>query len=221
MDRIVEEVLEFIWTEREAGRSSISALLAIAEVMESGADMRTIKEMERMGLVGVKGDAITLTPEGERAGKGIIRRHRLAERLFTEVLALDANEAERTACGFEHTLSADVADNICTLLAHPPTCPHDLPIPRGACCERTASTIEPLVVPLSSLDIGKEARIIFIVPTSHARLDRLGAMGIMPGSTIRLHQKKPSYVIEIGETTLALDPEIASEIYVKKASMGN
>jgi DtxR family Mn-dependent transcriptional regulator len=46
-------------------------------------------------------------------------------------------------------------------------------------------------------------------------------MGIMPGSTIRLHQKKPSYVIEIGETTLALDPEIASEIYVKKASMGN
>jgi DtxR family Mn-dependent transcriptional regulator len=39
---------------------------------------------------------------------------------------------------------------------------------------------------------------------------------VIPGSALRLHQRSPSYVVEIGETTIALDPEIASEIYVKR-----
>jgi DtxR family Mn-dependent transcriptional regulator len=76
----------------------------------------------------------------------------------------------------------------------------------------------PLVVPLTELEIGEKGRIIFIVPKSHARLDKLGSLGLVPGSTIRIHQKRPAYVIEIGETTLGLDPEIVKEIYVKKAS---
>jgi DtxR family Mn-dependent transcriptional regulator len=38
---------------------------------------------------------------------------------------------------------------------------------------------------------------------------------VIPGSEIRLHQRSPSFVIEVGETTVALDPEIAREIYVK------
>jgi DtxR family Mn-dependent transcriptional regulator len=46
-------------------------------------------------------------------------------------------------------------------------------------------------------------------------MDRLAALGVIPGSTLRLHQRSPSYVIEVGETTIALDPEIAGEIYVK------
>ena len=47
-------------------------------------------------------------------------------------------------------------------------------------------------------------------------MDRLAAFGVVPGSEIRLRQKAPSYVLELGETTIALDPEIASEIYVKR-----
>jgi DtxR family Mn-dependent transcriptional regulator len=41
-------------------------------------------------------------------------------------------------------------------------------------------------------------------------------MGILPGSVVRMHQKNPSCVLEIGETTLALDREIIRDIYVKK-----
>ena len=47
-------------------------------------------------------------------------------------------------------------------------------------------------------------------------MDRLAALGVVPGSEIKLHQREPSYVIEIGETTIALDPEIAGEIFVKR-----
>ncbi len=218
MDRenAIEEVLEFIWSEREGGRDSLSALLKIPEVVKAGVDASIIGEMNSMELIILDDDKITLTEKGEQESRSIIRRHRLAERLLTEVLDVDPGEAERTACDFEHTLSGKVADSICTLLAHPPTCPHGLPIPRGECCEKTQALIEPLVMPLFELAIGEEGRIIFILSNSHARLDKLGTMGIMPGSTIRLHQKRPSFVIEIGETTLALDPEIVGEIYVKK-----
>ncbi|MBE7414956.1 MAG: ferrous iron transport protein A [Deltaproteobacteria bacterium] len=66
------------------------------------------------------------------------------------------------------------------------------------------------------LEVGDTGRIIFIASNSHVRLDKLGSLGIVPGSTIRVHQKRPAFVIQLGETTLALDPEIIKEIYVRK-----
>jgi len=65
--------------------------------------------------------------------------------------------------------------------------------------------------------VGAPGRIVFIAPKFHDRMDRLAALGVIPGSEIRLRQRSPSYVIEVGETTIALDPEIAREIYVKPA----
>ena len=216
-DNRIEEVLEFIWSEREEGRDSIERLLKIEEVAESGAGPETLKEMETKGLVTITGDSLKLTRSGEELSRNAIRRHRLAERLLTSVLEIDPEIAEKTACDFEQTLSPLVTDSICTLLAHPPTCPHGLEIPRGDCCEATHKTIEPLVKSLKELEVGENGRIIFVLSNSHARLDRLSAMGIVPGSVIRLHQKSPAFVIEIGETTLALDPDIVGEIFVKKA----
>lgn len=217
IDSKVEELLEFIWAEREAGRSSISKLLSIEEVVEAGANAQTLSGMAQEGLVMLEADKVELTARGEELSREAIRSHRLAERLLTDVLDVDPGEAERTACDFEHSLSPAVAESICTLLAHPPTCPHGHEIPRGKCCEKMGATIKPLVMPLGSLDIGEAGRIIFILSGSHARLDRLGSMGIVPGSIIKLHQKRPAFVINIGETTLALDPEIVDEIFVKKA----
>ena len=59
-------------------------------------------------------------------------------------------------------------------------------------------------------------RIVFIAPKFHDRMDRLAALGVVPGSELRLHQRAPAFVIEVGETTIALDPEIAGEVYVKR-----
>ena len=65
----------------------------------------------------------------------IIRRHRLAERLFTDSLAMDSEtEIEQQACKFEHILSPGATDKICSFLGHPKTCPHGAPIPPGPCC---------------------------------------------------------------------------------------
>src|SRR5690348_6404995 len=78
---------------------------------------------------------VELTPRGRQRAADIIRRHRLAERLFTDSLALDSEtEIEQQACKFEHILSPEATDKICAFLGHPRTCPHGAPIPPGACC---------------------------------------------------------------------------------------
>jgi putative ABC transport system ATP-binding protein len=78
---------------------------------------------------------VELTPHGRERASSIIRRHRLAERLFTDSLAMDSeSEIEQQACKFEHILSPEATDKICTFLGHPRACPHGAPIPPGACC---------------------------------------------------------------------------------------
>jgi|TARA_B100001964_G_C14258510_1_gene613839 Fe2+ transport system protein FeoA len=71
-------------------------------------------------------------------------------------------------------------------------------------------------LPLTELSSGEKAKVVFITSKYHSRLDKLSALGCVPGSIIKLHQKSPSYVIKLGETDLALDKEICKEIFIKK-----
>ena len=127
-------------------------------------------------------------------------------------------ESEETACEIEHFLSPSVTDSVCSFLGHPPRCPHGKPIPRGECCSKYKSGFKPLVVQLKDFEVGSSGRIVFIRPSDSTRLERLSSMGIVAGSVIRLKQKRPSFVLEIDETTLAVDSLIAEEIYVKEYS---
>jgi DtxR family Mn-dependent transcriptional regulator len=211
-----EEILETAFTQREAGRDAAEQILAAAQAEHApGAGRADLEELARTGLARLDGAHVHLTEEGERRARDVVRRHRLAERLFRDVLDLGERAMEKQACELEHILSPEATDSVCTLLGHPPTCPHGKPIPPGPCCGAYQKTLRPLVTGLRNFELGASGRIVFIAPKFHDRMDRLAALGVIPGSTIRLHQRSPSYVIEIGETTIALDPEIAGEIYVK------
>ena len=212
----LEELLEAVFTEREQGRDRAERVVAHAASHTPGVEPAQLGELQQAGLLALEQGAVRLTPEGERRARDIVRRHRLAERLFRDVLQLSDDATESQACQIEHILSPEATNSVCTLLGHPPTCPHGKAIPPGECCNALQKTLRPLVTGLTSFDLGTPARIVFIAPKFHDRMDRLAALGVIPGSEIRLHQRAPSYVIEVGETTIALDPEIASEIYVKR-----
>lgn len=214
--RRVEEILEHVWTEREAGRDAASGILA-ASASDHAPDARAtdLAELASAGLVRLEGEHVILTADGEVRARDVVRRHRLTERLFRDLLDLGERTMEAQACEFEHILSREATDSVCTLLGHPPTCPHGKPIPPGECCGAFRRTVRPLVTGLRNFELGAIGRIVFIAPKFHDRMDRLAALGVIPGSMIRLHQRSPSYVIEVGETTIALDPEIAGEIFVK------
>ncbi|WP_456474407.1 metal-dependent transcriptional regulator [Candidatus Pyrohabitans sp.] len=209
----VEELLEEIWTLKEEDRTSVSDLLEFTKEEDAG---QVLDHMVERGLISIGDDEIRLTAEGEAIAREIVRRHRLAERLLSDVFEVSEGEVETHACEFEHLLSPEVTDSVCTFLGHPPTCPHGKPIPRGECCAKFRRELSPLVLPLPELEVGMQAKIVFIAPRSHVTLDRLGSLGIIPGSILKLHQKKPTFVIRIGETDLAIDEEVARQIYVKR-----
>ncbi len=214
--REVEELLETIYTQRELARDDAATILEHVGAHAGEKATGAFDQLAAKGLVRMDGERVALTEEGERRAEVVVRRHRLAERLFKDLLDASEDTMESQACEFEHILSAEATDSVCTLLGHPPTCPHGKPIPKGECCGAFHKTVRPLVTGLKSFDLGATGRIVFIAPRFHDRMDRLAALGVIPGSEIRLHQRAPSYVIEIGETTIALDAEIAGEIYVKR-----
>lgn len=213
-----EEILELVWALREKNDSCLSSLL---EKSREENPEKLVNRLVKDGYLQVENDNVIFTADGEKYAESIIRRLRLAEVLFAEILEMDDDVVRDQACEFEHILMAEVTESICTFLGHPRKCPHGLAIPHGECCSTFRSEIKPLVQPLSDLKIGDNAKVVFMSPRTHTRLDKLITFGLTPGSTIKLHQKQPSFVIQIGETDLALDNEIAKNIYVKRINSGS
>ncbi|HET9480649.1 MAG TPA: metal-dependent transcriptional regulator [Candidatus Polarisedimenticolia bacterium] len=209
----VEELCEEIWSLAEAGQNTAQRLLGGSKLSDPQEALATLR---RQGLAGVEGDRVVLTEPGAQIARAVVRRHRLAEVLFSQVLSLEESVSESTACEMEHILSSQVTDSICAYLGHPPRCPHGKPIPQGRCCRSLSPTIKPLVSRLSDLGIGEAGRIVFIAPSSRGSLERVASLGVVPGKEIRLVQRKPAVVFESGCTTIAVDREIAEEIFVRR-----
>jgi DtxR family Mn-dependent transcriptional regulator len=219
---IIDEFLEAQWLLEEQGknhaikRSALPAIVIDEGVIEDAQKAAmVIEKMAKDGFISISGEDIAFTSRGRETAKNLTRRKRLAEKLLAEVLSLGPSEIKSSACRFEHILSPEVTDSVCAFLGHPPTCPHGKPIPHGDCCKKLTHHMRPLVMPMKDIEPGSRARIVFIAPKDHSRMDRLSSLGIVPGTEILLHQKKPAFVIRAGETELALDIEIAGEIYVK------
>ena len=205
-----DEILETLWYANEAGRDSYPvSKLKLVDCNAAIDELVASKQVHR------DGDALSLLPAGELRGRGIVRRHRLAEILFTHVLEVDTKDAEQSACEFEHILSENVVDRVCTFLGHPPTCPHGKAIPQGNCCAVYARKVEPLITRLVDLPLGGTGTVVFIAPRSVSRLNKLASFGVVPGSVIRLVERKPSVVMSCGPTSIAIEDEIGREIYVR------
>jgi DtxR family Mn-dependent transcriptional regulator len=205
-------MLEAVWTAREDGTCQMEEIVRRAGIEDPRAVLDTLAAQN---LIVVEDGRVTLTESGEAEAREIIRRHRLAEILLHQVMDLGEDSVETEACEFEHSLNPEVVDSICTLLGHPRVCQHGKPIPAARCCEKFWTEVQPIVQRLSDLKVGQTGLITFIAPKFHSRLDRLGCLGIVPGAEIRLHQRFPAFVIAVGETTVAIDRDIADEIYVK------
>lgn len=208
----IVEVLEAVWTNEEQGCSATDKIIADAK---TDAAAEALAACERDGYLEQRnGRELRLTALGRQTAEEIIRRHRLAERLVVDVLGLTPAESEADACEFEHLLARGVTDAICTLLGHPRFCPHQHPIPAGACCRRAETQAPSLVATIDRLDTGQTARIAYLSAANFPRLQKLSALGLTPGAVIKVQQKYPSFVLQCDETQIALEREIARDIYV-------
>jgi DtxR family Mn-dependent transcriptional regulator len=123
---------------------------------------------------------------------------------------------ERAACQVEHVVKKGIEEKICALLGHPETCPHGKAIPPGKCCLKAKITKEKFVVPLTCLKKGAQGVIAYIKTEESKKLQKLMAMGVLPGDEIFLDLHYPSFVFSVGYSQYAVDSDMAETIYVRK-----
>ena len=222
-----EELLEELWIQTQEntkkditldelnGYKERSKLRKIRHIHEKQSRDSACDELREEGLIDTTGDRICLSDKGVLQAREIIRRHRLAERLLVDILATKMDMVEDFACSFEHAIYAGIAENVCTLLGHPTSCPHGRSIPPGRCCQSALETTSPLIASLSHLRPLQKGTIAYIRAFDDKRLKKIIATGTIPGSPIQLIQTYPSYVFQVGQTQFAIDKEMADEIYVR------
>jgi DtxR family transcriptional regulator, Mn-dependent transcriptional regulator len=208
----IAEVLETVWTLNEKGTATVDNVIHHAAIKVTG---ELLEKLHSDGFL-VVDDAkcVKLLPGGQQIAEQIIRRHRLAERLICDVLGSEVEDSEAAACEYEHLLAEGITNSICTLLGHPRYCPHNRRIPEGDCCRQAQDELKPIVVSCDQLRVGESARVAYFSSREHSRLLKLSALGISPGIPLKLIQKWPAYVVQCEETEIALEPEIAKNIYV-------
>jgi DtxR family Mn-dependent transcriptional regulator len=207
-----EEVLEALWvTVEEEGRAFLDP-----DTMSFPADDHAYQELTGQALIEIRQGMVYFRPEGREEGKITIRRHRLAERLLMDVLNIRGDEGEYKACQFEHLLNEGADVKVCTMLNHPSTCPHGKPIPPGECCAQARAQGDLGVVPLTEFKSGQEGEIAYILTEDNKKMQKLMAMGVLPGNKIILVQAFPSYIFRVGYSEFAIDTNLAREIFVRK-----
>ena len=186
---------------------------------------QTIARMERDGLVVVSGDRhLELTAEGRRRAVHVMRKHRLAERLLSDVIGLEWEYVHEEACRWEHVMSEQVEHKILDILGHPTETPYGTPIPRiedeGVGLHRvflegvrnvvdvTAESSEPVAATIRRL--GEP------VQFEPELLAQLRQAGVFPGSTGTFSRSGSYVALRMDGYTevIELPNEVASHIFV-------
>ncbi len=236
-EKDIQEALGIIWAEKEKKNDIAENIKEIfsraftADISDTGGHKHSYEATADIkkdiysylienNLIIEKNGRVEFTAEGEKHAQRVTRLQRLAERLLHDVLEIHGTELDQSACEFEHILSPEVEESICTILGHPRLCPHGLPIPEGRCCSKAVSEARPIITTVDKLDVGENAVISYIYAHDHSILHKLLAMGLSPGAEIKLHQKSPTLIIIIGNTTIALEEAVGKCIFVRRKKNG-
>lgn len=211
----VEMYLETVYRLRETEGTARTSAIAQSLGISMGAVTNTLTSLERHGLVRRKRyRGVELTPRGEVIALRVLRKHRLAERLLTEVLGMKWSEVHEVACRLEHAITDDVARAVQTLLKNPRSCPHGNPIPNETGKFKKTGT-----EPLSVLKPTQEAVLVSIAPESSTLLRYLASLGLIPGVRLQVEEKAPfngPLIVNMRGSRYALGQQVASSIKVQR-----
>ncbi len=212
----LEEYLEAIHELEEEGTVVIQARLAERVGHSAPSVSEMVRRLKSEGYVEVAGRQLELTGKGRHLAESVVRKHRLAERLLTDVIGLAWDKAHVEACRWEHVISDEVEARLVEVLGHPTTCPHGNPIPG------TVANVEELgAVALSEVAAGGRIvlrRVIEQVEIDQESLSYLAAARFMPGVGATVTGRAPdgSLTLDIDGHPLALGPALASCLFVSE-----
>src|SRR4051812_40265241 len=170
-----------------------------------------VRRLESEQLIRMEG-RIELTPAGKALAESVVRRHRLAERMLTDILGLSWSEAHVEASRWEQVISPAVERAINRLLHDPTTCPHGNPIP-GSAYEA------PDAVALADLEVGGDftvSRIPEELEFTPGLLEFLEDSQITPGRSGRVEAASPdgTVTVRIGDRTVGVGAFASKRILV-------
>jgi DtxR family Mn-dependent transcriptional regulator len=211
----VEEYLEAMYELEEEGVPVIRARLAERLRHSPPAVTEMVRRLVDEGYVGVAERSLRMTNRGHQRAESVVRKHRLAERLLTDVIGLEWHKTHMEAGRWEHVISDEVEEHLVTLLHNPATCPHGNPIP-GSGAPR------PKLQSLALAEVGQQIQLQRITETVEIDLDILTYLdthGLRPGATAEVRDRAPdgTLTLDVGGNTIAVGPALAEQLYVDKA----
>jgi DtxR family transcriptional regulator, Mn-dependent transcriptional regulator len=181
--------------------------------------------MERDGLLTVEGDRhLELTEEGLRLATRVMRKHRLAERLLTDVIGLDWELVHAEACRWEHVISENVERRLIELLGHPTESPYGNPIPGLDELGQSGNGEEFMhdVEPLDQVATGPEQVRVMIrrisepIQTDEALMAALRRVGALPDKVVTVTAGAEGVLVGSGGESAEIDLEAASHMFVRR-----
>ncbi|MGC0272933.1 iron dependent repressor, metal binding and dimerization domain protein [Pseudactinotalea sp. Z1739] len=188
---------------------------------------QTVARMERDGLMVVSGDRhLELTDEGLRRATQVMRKHRLAERLLTDVIKLDWPYVHEEACRWEHVMSERVEQQLLELLERPREDPYGNTIPGPAEIGQPVAGVAEL--PGTSLSTAVTA------DPAHYTLVRIGEplqvdvellteferVGLVPGVGFRAQTDGAAVDLTVNGQSLELTEDTVGHLFVSAAEPG-
>ena len=182
---------------------------------------QTVARMERDGLLTVEGDRhLQLTDEGQRLATRVMRKHRLAERLLTDVIGLDWELVHAEACRWEHVMSETVERRLIELLDHPTESPYGNPIPGLDELGQTPAEQEFMdgVEALADIAGAEEVRVHVRriseeIQKDEALMSALRRVGALPGRTVTVVATEQGVLVGSGGETAEVVYESAEHVF--------
>jgi DtxR family Mn-dependent transcriptional regulator len=209
------DYLEALYEMAEESIPTVQVRLAEWMGVSRTSVSEAVKRLTRDGLVTREGRTLTFTSAGRRAAEGLVRRHRLAERMLIEVIGVPWHRAHQEATVWGNVISDEVEERLVTLLGDPATCPHGNPVP-GSSHTVDLSDLRPL----HEFEAGSRVRLERLTEDLELELDVMRFFeesGLMPGAEITVERVAPdgTMTLAVNGATAALGAHLADNLWVR------
>lgn len=229
MTDLIDTTEMYLRTVLELEEEGITPMRArIAERLDhSGPTVsQTVARMERHGLLTVEEDrSLRLTDDGRQKAVEVMRKHRLAERLLSDIIGLDLEYIHEEACRWEHVMSERVEQRLYALLGQPSASPYGNPIPGlealgGPGLAEISVSVQNLDSALLDGNTGpvRVERLAETIQVDPELLVQLNEGGIRPGSLVTLERADDYVLVRVQgiEGALELPTEVSAHVFVRR-----
>ena len=211
-DEILEDCLQAVQRSADQGRAATAADVTVFAHIPAPTAEAALRELRARGLLESGSDGLALSDEGRRQAAAVIRRHRLSERLLTDVLGLPWDRVHDEAMRLEHSLTPEAEARLTSLLNNPDTCPHGSPIPGSGGSEAQPTRS------LDTIPAGAQVRIEQVTEEEAALLRYLASLGLLPKARLMVEEVAPfggPLLVRVGGARYAIGRDVAAKILVR------